>query len=231
MYVHASPRGWSVAPERVDIDPTRPGVASRTDQPRVTYPSARHRADEECKLEEGDSRSNTAHNQNSEQTLPQPSTAAMASTEAINYITTDGFPAPGLRKTQRLITGHNAEGKGVFLATDHGDHHRIMGEGQAVANILYSTKENPVDLNGDLDVAWAKENEVCTYVSYVLCLRLRLSPAFIPTDSGSTNPASPASTSPTAPWCASSTSDRTWNPRYTAPCPSTTASSSRASSC
>lgn len=35
-----------------------------------------------------------------------------------------------------------------------------MGEGQAVAVIPYSTKENPVDLNGDVDVSFARENEV-----------------------------------------------------------------------
>lgn len=80
-------------------------------------------------------------------------------TAAIGFIT-EGFPAPGLRKTQRLITGNGEDGKGHFLATDAGDHHRIMGEGQAVAVIPYSTKENPVDLNGNVDVSFAMENEV-----------------------------------------------------------------------
>ena len=75
------------------------------------------------------------------------------------YITT-GFPAPGLRRTVRHITGHNAEGKSVFLSTDCGDHHRIMGEQQAIANILYSTVETPVDVNGDVDIKQAKEHEV-----------------------------------------------------------------------
>ena len=78
-----------------------------------------------------------------------------------NFVT-DGFPAPGLRKTQRLITSHNAEGKGYFQSTDHGDHQRVMGEKQAVTNIHYSTMENPVDLNGDVDVHFAENNEVCT---------------------------------------------------------------------
>jgi hypothetical protein len=35
-----------------------------------------------------------------------------------------------------------------------------MGEAQAVANIIYSTATNPVDLNGDVDVEFARENEV-----------------------------------------------------------------------
>ncbi|RDA83523.1 hypothetical protein CP532_4150 [Ophiocordyceps camponoti-leonardi (nom. inval.)] len=69
------------------------------------------------------------------------------------------FPAPGLRKTVRHITGHNAEGKGVFLGTDCGDHHRIIGNEQAIANIIYSTKETPIELNGDVDLKYAKENE------------------------------------------------------------------------
>lgn len=70
------------------------------------------------------------------------------------------FPAPGLPRTVRHITGHNTEGKSVFLQTDCGDHHRVMGEKQAVANILYSTVETPVDVNGDVDIKHAKENEV-----------------------------------------------------------------------
>lgn len=80
-------------------------------------------------------------------------------TAAVGFIT-DGFPAQGLRKTQRLITGYGEDGKGHFLTTDAGDHHRVMGEGQAVAVIPYSTKENPVELNGNVDINFAKENEV-----------------------------------------------------------------------
>ncbi|KAI0116550.1 hypothetical protein GGR51DRAFT_546056 [Nemania sp. FL0031] len=70
-----------------------------------------------------------------------------------------GFPAPGLRRTVRYITGHNADGKGVFLSTDCGDHHRIIGDQQALGNILYSTIETPVDLGNDKDITHAKENE------------------------------------------------------------------------
>ncbi|RYP54381.1 hypothetical protein DL768_000798 [Monosporascus sp. mg162] len=79
-------------------------------------------------------------------------------TTSAGYVST-GFPAPGLRRTVRHITGHNAEGKGIFLTTDCGDHHRVIGNEQAIANILYSTKETPVELNGDVDVKYAKENE------------------------------------------------------------------------
>lgn len=81
-------------------------------------------------------------------------------TAAIDFVT-DGFPAPGLRKTDRFITAYNAEGKGYFHTSDNGDHHRVMGEKQAVANILYSTYENPVELNGEVDIKLAKEQEVC----------------------------------------------------------------------
>jgi quercetin dioxygenase-like cupin family protein len=71
----------------------------------------------------------------------------------------EGFPAPGLRQIQRHITGHNAEGKGVFLSTDTGDHKRIMFDGRAVSNILYSTQETPAQMNGDVDIEKAKATE------------------------------------------------------------------------
>jgi hypothetical protein len=80
-------------------------------------------------------------------------------TNSAGYVKT-GWPAPGLRRNVRHITGHNAEGKGIFLSTDCGDHHRVMGNEQAIANIIYSTKETPVELNGDADIKYAKENEV-----------------------------------------------------------------------
>ncbi|KAI1274050.1 NAD(P)-binding protein [Xylaria sp. FL0933] len=59
----------------------------------------------------------------------------------------------------RHITGHNEKGESVFLSSDQGDHHRIMGEKQAVANILYSTQETPVELNGDVDIEKARAKE------------------------------------------------------------------------
>lgn len=71
------------------------------------------------------------------------------------------FPAEGLRHARRFITSHNKEGQGVFVAADDGDHHRIMVEGLAVANIIYSTKENPVDMNDDQDLVYARDNEAC----------------------------------------------------------------------
>ncbi|GLB08938.1 hypothetical protein AtubIFM57258_004847 [Aspergillus tubingensis] len=69
------------------------------------------------------------------------------------------FPADGLRASKRLITSHNPEGKGVFITEDHGDHHKIMVRGKGVANIIYSTKGNPVDMTDDADVKFAKKNE------------------------------------------------------------------------
>jgi len=70
------------------------------------------------------------------------------------------FPAPGLRQIVRHITGHREDGKAHFLASDHGEHYRFMGENKAVANIIYSTQETPVNLNGDVDVVKAKQEEV-----------------------------------------------------------------------
>ncbi len=78
--------------------------------------------------------------------------------------TTDGpitkFPADDLRPSKRFITGHNSKGQGIFIGDDDGDHHKVMARGRGVANIIYSTKENPVELGDDVDVAYAKENEV-----------------------------------------------------------------------
>lgn len=98
-------------------------------------------------------------------TATQTSPVAQAAPEEDTYSTgagyvVNGFPAPGLPQVVRHITGHNAEGKSVFLSTDVGDHHRIMGDKQAIANIMYSTNEMPVDLNGDKDIKFAAENEV-----------------------------------------------------------------------
>ncbi|KAI0446149.1 hypothetical protein F4803DRAFT_559547 [Xylaria telfairii] len=79
-----------------------------------------------------------------------------------SYVTGCGFiidGAPGLRQIQRHITGHNSDGKGVFLTTDSGHHHRALFDGRAVANILYSTQESPTELNGDVDVQKAKDRE------------------------------------------------------------------------
>ena len=75
------------------------------------------------------------------------------------YVTTE-FPVPGLSRAMRHITGHDAEGKSIFLQTDCGEHHRVMGEKQAIGNIIYSTNSNPVEINGEVDIKYAKENEV-----------------------------------------------------------------------
>lgn len=70
------------------------------------------------------------------------------------------FPAEGLRHARRFITSHNEKGQGVFVVDDDGDHHRIMVQGEAVANIIYSTKGAKVDLNDEKDLKYAKEKEV-----------------------------------------------------------------------
>ncbi|KAI5918415.1 hypothetical protein F4810DRAFT_692210 [Camillea tinctor] len=77
---------------------------------------------------------------------------------AEGYVKTP-HPVQGLPRVVRHITGHNAEGKSVFLDTDVGDHHRVLGNGSAITNIVYSTSNHPVQLNGDVDVKFARENE------------------------------------------------------------------------
>ncbi|KAJ2994927.1 hypothetical protein NUW58_g1416 [Xylaria curta] len=79
-------------------------------------------------------------------------------TTGAGYVTSD-FPGPGLPRTVRHITGYNSEGQSVFLSTDSGDHYRVMGEQQAIANIIYSTIETPVELNGEVDIKQASDNE------------------------------------------------------------------------
>ena len=79
---------------------------------------------------------------------------------AEGYVQTP-HPVQGLPRVVRHITGHDAEGKSVFLSTDIGDHHRELVNKSAIANILYSTREHPVDLNGAADVKYARGNEVC----------------------------------------------------------------------
>jgi len=91
--------------------------------------------------------------------VPATSKPAEEPPAGAGYIT-NGFPAAGLRRTVRHITGHDDKGNSVFLSTDCGDHHQVMGEKQAVANIIYSTKETPVELNGNVDITYAAENMV-----------------------------------------------------------------------
>lgn len=78
---------------------------------------------------------------------------------AEGYVQTP-HPVQGLPRVVRHVTGHNAEGKSVFLSTDIGDHHRELVNKSAIANIIYSTRGHPVDLNGAADVKYAHENEV-----------------------------------------------------------------------
>ncbi|OAG00262.1 uncharacterized protein CC84DRAFT_1102722 [Paraphaeosphaeria sporulosa] len=70
------------------------------------------------------------------------------------------FPAKDLRHARRFITSHNTKGEGTFLADDDGAHHRVMVNGNAVANIIYSTNANPIDMNNDKDLVYARDNEV-----------------------------------------------------------------------
>ncbi|KAL9017474.1 MAG: hypothetical protein Q9185_005187 [Variospora sp. 1 TL-2023] len=73
-------------------------------------------------------------------------------------VTTE-WPVAGLSRVMRHITGYNAEGKSVFLSSDCGDHHRVIGEKQAIGNIIYSTNATPIEINGEVDIKYAKENE------------------------------------------------------------------------
>ncbi|KAI3327609.1 hypothetical protein HD806DRAFT_549539 [Xylariaceae sp. AK1471] len=66
------------------------------------------------------------------------------------------FPAPGLRNPIRYITGHNAHGDSVFVQTDHGDHRDVMLGGIGAQNIFYSSGSNPIDVNGNADLEFAK---------------------------------------------------------------------------
>lgn len=80
--------------------------------------------------------------------------------EGIEPVLCTTFPAPGLKPIQRHITTHNAEGLGVFLEADGGAHFRPLVGGKGVGNIIYSTRDNPVDVKDDLDLKYAAENEV-----------------------------------------------------------------------
>ncbi|KAH7038343.1 uncharacterized protein B0I36DRAFT_359920 [Microdochium trichocladiopsis] len=82
------------------------------------------------------------------------------------------FPAEGLRPIHRLITSHNKDGLGVFVADDEGDHHRLLVDGGAAANIIYSTRDCPVDMNDEKDIAFARANEPPIHVPNGSCVRL-----------------------------------------------------------
>lgn len=86
---------------------------------------------------------------------------------AAGYINSP-HPVHGLPRVVRHITGHNEEGKGVFLSTDGGAHHRELVDKGALANIIYSTNSNPVDLNDNADIKFQAENEVCPVLSSLI---------------------------------------------------------------
>ncbi|KAH7408320.1 hypothetical protein DE146DRAFT_645934 [Phaeosphaeria sp. MPI-PUGE-AT-0046c] len=67
------------------------------------------------------------------------------------------FPAPGLRNPQRILTGHDKEGKSVFVQTDHGYHGAPMLGGAAAQTIMYSSDSNPIELTGDIDLEFLKK--------------------------------------------------------------------------
>jgi hypothetical protein len=85
------------------------------------------------------------------------------------------FPAPGLRNPQRILTGHDKEGKSVFIQvcfrqvckhgiieltsfqTDHGYHGAPMLGGAAAQTIMYSSDSNPIELTGDVDLEFLKK--------------------------------------------------------------------------
>ena len=48
-----------------------------------------------------------------------------------------------------------------------------MGEQQAVANIIYSTQETPVELNGNVDIEKAAAEEVTNYFFSLLFVLFR----------------------------------------------------------
>lgn len=70
------------------------------------------------------------------------------------------WPVHGLPRTARHITGYDEQGRSVFLSTDSGAHHRELVDKGALGNIIYSTNQNPVDLNNNADIKFAAENEV-----------------------------------------------------------------------
>ncbi|KAL2867467.1 cupin domain-containing protein [Aspergillus lucknowensis] len=59
------------------------------------------------------------------------------------------FPGAGLPDIRRFITTHNAQGEGVFLPADNGDHQALMANGRGVQNIIYTTDGAAVELNDE----------------------------------------------------------------------------------
>lgn len=80
------------------------------------------------------------------------------------------FPADDLRHAKRFVTSHSQSGQGVFVRDDDGDHHRVMVRGKGVANIIYSTSSNPVDMNDEKDITYARDNEVTAQSIHLYCV-------------------------------------------------------------
>lgn len=69
-------------------------------------------------------------------------------------------PVQGLPRVVKHITTRDAQGRSVFLSTDIGDHHRELANKSAIANVLYSTSQVPVDLKDNVDLKHAQQKEV-----------------------------------------------------------------------
>ncbi|OJJ04861.1 hypothetical protein ASPVEDRAFT_74329 [Aspergillus versicolor CBS 583.65] len=82
------------------------------------------------------------------------------------------FPGEGLPDIRRFITTHNAQGEGIFLPTDNGDHQALMANGRGVQNIIYSTHGDAVDLNDEADLAFARDNAPGLHVPGGTLLRM-----------------------------------------------------------
>ncbi|KAI0003945.1 hypothetical protein F4779DRAFT_634323 [Xylariaceae sp. FL0662B] len=67
------------------------------------------------------------------------------------------FPAPGLRNPFRYMSGHDSKGRSVFVKTDHADHGAPMLNGIAAQCIFYSSDSNPIELTGDVDLEFIKQ--------------------------------------------------------------------------
>ncbi|CAN8106527.1 unnamed protein product [Discula destructiva] len=75
-------------------------------------------------------------------------------------------PAHRLTSVVRHITTTNAQGDSVFLPTDIGDHRLELFNQSAVANILYCTKQVPVDLDDEVDVDYVRKTKPSMAVSH-----------------------------------------------------------------
>ncbi|KAI1426164.1 cupin domain-containing protein [Xylaria sp. FL1777] len=84
----------------------------------------------------------------------------------------ENFPAPGLRTPKRIITGHNEQGNADFLQANQGDHLAAMLGGAAAQSIIYSVKGNPIQITGDVDLEFAKNNRPSVHVPNGVCVRM-----------------------------------------------------------